>query len=201
MYLDHVTYTGPGIDDPETLGRLPRPLRGLLEQINGFIQFHGGLHVRGACSEPDWHSLGVAWKGEQSFAALYDAIDEEDIPFAEDCIGCQYLLRNDSVHYFEAETGDLEDLGKSFREFVEWVQADPVENLGMHPLLQLQKEGGNLQPGQLLSEYPFFFTKESANGVDLRAVPAMERRRFLADICRQLKDLPDGAKFNVEFTD
>ena len=56
MQLEQVTFTGPRLTDGDLLVRLPANLAGLLPQINGFIQFHGGLPVHGACHEPDWHS-------------------------------------------------------------------------------------------------------------------------------------------------
>ena len=60
MQLEHVTFTGPPLDDGDLLARLPANLAGQLRKINGFIQFHGGLHVPGVCHEPDWHSLRYA---------------------------------------------------------------------------------------------------------------------------------------------
>src|SRR3954470_21513558 len=63
MRLEDVTFVGPPIDDPEVLGLLPPELAGLLAGQNGFVQFRGGLHVRGACRGPAWHSLREAWLG------------------------------------------------------------------------------------------------------------------------------------------
>src|SRR5271166_4833360 len=97
MRLEHVTYRGPAIDDRAILAKLPRALTELLEQTNGFIQFHGGLHVRGACRQPDWHSLRAAWESEHAFHQLYPEVDPEDIPFAEDALGDQFLLRDGEV--------------------------------------------------------------------------------------------------------
>ena len=57
MNLDHVAFFGPPIDDEELFSQLPGNLSDLLRQINGFIQFQGGLHVRGLCRAPIWHSL------------------------------------------------------------------------------------------------------------------------------------------------
>ena len=109
--------------------------------------------MRGACREPAWHSLR-----------------EDDIPFAEDAVGDQWILRGDQVLRLAAETGDVEPLG-----------------LGLHPLLQLHQEGGRLEPGQLISVYPPFCTKESADGVSLRPVPADECHAFLWSLAEQLR--------------
>jgi hypothetical protein len=121
----------------------------------------------------------------------------DDIPFAEDAVGDQWLLRDGQVLRLAAETGEVEPLGLDLESFFAAIEDDPVETLGLHPLLQLQQEGGKLEPGELISVYPPFCMKESADGVSLRAVPARERHAFLRDLAAQLRDIPEGA--SVEF--
>lgn len=201
MKLEHVNYSGPAIDDPEVMTDLPKGLADLLQQMNGFIQFHGGLHLRGACLEPAWHSLRDAWMGENAFHRLYPDVKPTDIPFAEDSLGDQFLLRNGEVWQLYAETGEMESLEVSFKEFMQDVEDDPGEHLGLHPLLQFQREGGKLQPGQLLAAWPPFCLEESEDGVTLKAVSSSERRRFLADFAAKIRDLPDGATIDIETHD
>lgn len=201
MKLEHVTFTGPPLDDGHLLDRLPANLAGLLGQINGFIQFHGGLHVRGACHEPDWHSLRDAWDGEAAFWRLYPEVNQSDVPFAEDCMGDQFLLRDGVTHKLSAETGEIESLGIGLREFFEAVAADPVKFLSLQPLLQHQEDGGRLEPGQLLAASPPFCVEESADGVSLAAISTGERRRFLADLAAQLRDVPDGDQIEFRVVD
>jgi hypothetical protein len=199
MQLAHVTFVGPPIDDRELLSCLPENLAALLEQINGFIQYHGGLHLRGVCCEPAWHSLRVAWFGKQAFQYLYSGIIRpDDVPFAEDCMGDQFVLREGKVWRLFAETGELESLRIGYGTFLEKAQADPVEFLGMQPLLQFQSDGGQLEPGQLLAGFPPFCLEESSHAVHLAAVPSDERHRFLANLARKLKDVPDGGKLDFE---
>lgn len=201
MQLDHVTYAGPPPDDGDLLARLPTNLAGLLRQVNGFVQYRGGLHVRGACRAPDWHSLGDAWDGDAAFWRLYPDVSESDVPFAEDCLGDQFLLRATVVHKLAAETGEVESLGVGLWDFFAAVAADPVEYLSLHPLLRFEQDGGVLEPGRLLAAYPPFCTRESANGVSLAAIPAGERRRFLADLAAQLRDVPDGGSVDFRTPD
>lgn len=201
MKIEHTNFNGPAIDDRELLGKLPKELAKLLEQINGFIQYHGGFHVRGACLAPAWHSLRDAWIGKNAFHLLYPDVTPEDIPFAEDCMGDQFLLRDGTVWHLLAETGELESLEASFTEFMQNVEDDPGEHLGLHPLLQFQREGGHLQPGQLLTAWPPFCLEEAEDGVALKAIPSAERRAFLADFARQIRELPDGEKIKLERTD
>ncbi|HTK75675.1 MAG TPA: hypothetical protein VL371_10490 [Gemmataceae bacterium] len=201
MELQHVTYSGPPIDDEPLLARLPTSLADLLRQMNGFIQLHGGLHVRGACLQPAWHSLREAWAGGSAFHRFYPHVRRKDVPFAEDCMGDQFLLRSGRVYKLAAETGALEPMNVSLAAFFQAVAADPVEFLSLHPLIKFQHDGGRLEPGQLLGAFPPFCCKQSADGVSLAAIPTGERRRFLADLAAQVRDLPEGAEIEFEIAD
>src|SRR5215213_5445947 len=171
MELRDVIYEAPPIDDQDLLARLPHAYRQILEQINGFIQFYGGLHIRGVCAAPRWHALGEVWFGDHALSSLYSAVHADDIPFGQDVLGDQFLLRDVLVYRLSAETGELESLGCTLLEFLERAQNDPVGYLSLQPMLQFYNDGGTLTPGQLLNVYPPFCTKEAANGVSLRAVP------------------------------
>jgi hypothetical protein len=198
MKLDYLTFQGPPIDDEETLRLAPASLQRILNQVNGFIQFGGGLHVRGACHEPHWHSLRRAWQGDDAIHRRYSALLVEDVPFGQDCVGDQYLLRQDSVIKLAAETGDIEELKMPIMEFLEAVQRDPIGVLGLAPLLKFHQQGRTLLPGQLLNVYPPFCTKESSNGVSLAAIPVAERLAFLADLSKQLETVADGEQIVID---
>jgi hypothetical protein len=186
MDLDHVTYQGPAIDDLDVAARVPEVLRNILLKINGFIQFGGGFHIRGACREPLWHSLSRAWSGPLALFQLFPAVKETDVPFAQDCLGDQYLLRDGRVVHLQAETGEVHALPHSLLSFIEAIQCDPVETLKLQPLLAFWQEGGGLRSGQLLSVYPPFCAKESAAGVNYRAVSAEDRLGFLSSLAREI---------------
>jgi hypothetical protein len=198
MRFADITYTGPPIDDLELLAELPTPLADLLRHTNGLIAFRGGLHLRGACTEPAWHSLRAAWRGPDSFAARYPAIRPSDIPFAQDCVGDQFLLREGQVFRLETESGEIEPFDAAFTEFLEAACADTIGYLLLQPLLQFEAEGGRLEPGQLLSVWPPFCAVESADGVSLSAISATERLGFLADLATQLAGMPAGTRFRIE---
>src|SRR5262249_55265061 len=65
------TYSGAGITDHQILDKVPENYRRLLHQMNGFIWFDGGLHVRGAVLSPSWHSLREVWSGDFALHKLY----------------------------------------------------------------------------------------------------------------------------------
>src|SRR6185503_21076264 len=133
------------VDDPDILARVPVNLRDFVR--SGSVGFRGGLHVRGACRGPEWHSLRGAWEGAEAFHQLYSAVLPLDVPFGEDCMGDQFLVREGVVLLLAAETGTIEEIASSVEKFFANVEADAVDTLQMYPLLQFEAEGGQLQPG------------------------------------------------------
>jgi hypothetical protein len=192
--IGKVTFAGSAVDDPEILSLLPDELTSLLRDTNGFVLFHGGLHVRGAVCSPAWHSIRAMMEGEEALHKQYASVMQTDIPFAEDCVGDQFLLRVGEVWSLRAETGDIEKTAGSLSMFWAAIAKDPFEALNFNPDLRLE-------PGQLFHAYPPFCTKESKGGVKLKPVPALELIRFHADFAKQLAALPDGTSINVKVVD
>jgi hypothetical protein len=201
MKLQYLSYEGPQIDDIETLEKLPADLRNLLQQINGFIQFEGGLHIRGACSSPEWHSLAGAWTGENALWRLFPSVEQTDVPFGQDALGDQFLLRDGSVYRLQSETGYIESLQCGFYDFLEAAQLNAVKFLSLEPLIQFLNDNGVLLPGQMLSAYPPFCTTNAKDGVSLRAISSQERIAFLASFAAQTSSLPDGTAITIKVVD
>ena len=198
MELSHLTYQGPKFEiDSPVVDLLPSNLVELLKQVNGFVQFGGGLHVRGVCAQPDWHSLAQVMLGSEALHQSYRAVLPTDVPFAQDCVADQFLLRDSHVYKLQSETGKVEPLNLKLAQFFAAVEANPVEFLAMQALLRFRQDGGTLEPGQVLHVYPPFCTKEAADGVSLRCVSTVEALRFLADFSRQISGLAVGDKFRV----
>ena len=197
MELTDLIYSGPPIDGPDVRATLPLELSRVIGEINGFVQFKGGLHVRGVCEEPAWHSLQHVWTGAQPLHLLYDLIHPDDVPFAQDCVGDQFLLRNGEVLHLFAETGELKVLAASLDAFLKAATDDPIGFLSLEPLLQLINDGAVLEPGQLIHVHPPFCTKEAANGVSLRAVPAEELLAYHAELASQLPPDGDSVRFRL----
>jgi hypothetical protein len=190
-------YIGPPIDDFEILCRVPALLRDLLGRANGYVAYNGGLHVRGACLAPEWHSLRAVWDGPRALHRLFPAVSADDVPFAEDALGDQFLVRSGVVQRLHGETGKVESLGVDLAGFDVAVREDPIEYLGLHPLERFRAEGGVLEPGQLLSVYPPFVVADSGAGVSLRPIPAADRLGFLASFAAQIRELPEGAAIEL----
>ena len=180
------TFTLEGVDDQEIFALLPEDLQEILVQENGFVAFAGEFHLRGACLNPDWHSLRSVMHGGGALNVLFKSVETDDVPFAQDCFGDQFLLRQGQVWKLFAETDELENLEYTAVEFLKEVEENGMEFLELDYLQQFYLEGKELKPGELVGVWPPFCLKESENGLDLQALPAMERIEFLAELSREI---------------
>ncbi|TGE18310.1 SMI1/KNR4 family protein [Hymenobacter elongatus] len=193
-----ILYTGGELTDLVHFARLPSYLQAFLREQNGVVAYFGGLHIRGCVSEPTWHALHTAWQGEMAFWRTYAEVQETDIPFAQDCVGNQFLLRGDAVLFLDTETGELADLEVDFKHFLFGVEKFPLDALGMEPLRGFQQHGGALQPGELLSLYPPVCIASAERKPKINIQPAADRLAWLADFHRQIKDLPSGQRIHLK---
>ena len=192
--LPGISWRGGPIDDAELLRDLPPELADILNELNGFILHEGALHFRGASQTPEWHSLRAAWKGPNALHLFYEELEPGDIPFAQDQLGDQFLLREGTVLQLSAETGGLEPFAESLEEFLDGLSEDVEEflNVGLDHALQ---------PGQLLLASPPFCFQESESGASLRPKPAGEVIRLHADLAKRIKDVPEGGEIDFKFAD
>jgi hypothetical protein len=197
MELD-ITWAGPPIDDLQLLSKLPDDLTKLLKSVNGFIQFGGALHVRGACQNLEWHSLRHAWESTDAFHRHYRTVKRSDVPFAQSALGDQYFIRDNEVYRLDTECDEIESLDMDFKTFLEEVQSEPIGALNLEPLEEFWDHGGALEPGHLLSVMPPFVLAQPDTKYSYRAISALDRLRFLADFAKQIRDLPDGATISFK---
>jgi hypothetical protein len=90
-----IVFEGPPLAETTLLSQMPEAFASILSEKNGFIAFRGGLHVRGICENPEWHSLEDAWIGASALHRLFPEISPNDIPFAQDCMGDQFVFRGE----------------------------------------------------------------------------------------------------------
>jgi hypothetical protein len=200
MPFEEVSFIGESLDAAHPdLERLPSELAALLASANGLVAFRGGFHLRGLVADPEWHSLRAAWDGPAAIHRLFPAVRPTDIPFAQDALGDQLVLRADVVWRLSAETGELASLGLPLGKFLQELQADPDGTLGLEPLRRFERDGGTLAPGELLNVYPpFVFTTTGPTDRSFRAISAIEQVSYLAHIAAQLADVSDGANVEIK---
>jgi hypothetical protein len=190
MSISGITWKGESIEDVELLAELPAEVVRVLSDTNGFILHEGAVHVRGACLTPEWHSLRAAWRGPNAFHILYDDLRPSDIPFGQDQVGDQFLIREGIVLRLFSETGEVERLADSLQDFFSRVSSDVEGYLNV-------ELSHTMQPGQLLHAFPPFCFANGGESASLKPLPASEVILFHADLARQIRNVPDGGQ--VEF--
>jgi hypothetical protein len=196
IHLKDVSWVGPPIDDLEILDLCPPGLRDLLGKVNGFIQFKGAFHVRGASAAPAWHSLRNALQGPLSFCSLYPEIKPGDVPFAEDALGDQYFLRGDLVMVLQSESGDVKPTGVNFHGFMLKLQDERASSIDLGDDSVLGTGKYRIQPGELLGVWPPYVMKHDG-AFSMKPQPTLHHRLFLADLAEDIRTIPDGGNFNA----
>lgn len=183
--LSNITYLGDKIDDFDLFENLPDYLKDFYSVTNGFVAFNGGLHIRGCVLSPKWHSLREYWIGDTNLKELFGSIERDDIPFAQDCFGDQYVIRDNRIWRLSAETDEIENLEISFNDFLGAVETKPLEFLNIEKI-----EPNTLGPGQIFNVVPPFCVESSE--YSFKPLQIEEQIRYLSDFSKQIKIIPDG---------
>jgi len=198
MTLQGVTYQGPKLETPARLEGLPDDLFEILWQVNGFVAYAGGLHVRGMVDQPEWHSLEHYWTGEMALHKLFSGIEETDLPFGQDFLGNQFFLRGDDVWKLRGDTGEIRSMGVDLPHFLEAARQDPIEFLELHLLAKFSEAVGMLEPGRLVHTIPPLCMSREQNKLALKPAPIDGTIAFLAHFARQIEDVPEGMEVNLK---
>jgi hypothetical protein len=197
MTLQGVIYKGPPIEDPAVLQGLPGELFEVLWQVNGFVAYAGGLHVRGFVDDPEWHSFSRYHSGEMALSNLFQQVKKYDVPFGQDFLGNQFLLRDSEVFKLRADTGEVNSLRVDLAQFFEAAKEDPVSYLSLELLALFHEQFGALEPGQLIHTMPPLCLKRADKKLAMKAVAADNVIAFLANFARQINETPEGTEINL----
>ncbi|MEN6372365.1 MAG: hypothetical protein ABFD64_10170 [Armatimonadota bacterium] len=195
--MKNAIYTGPPIDDHCTFELMPAELQARLSKMNGCVAFKGGLHMRGVCKKLLWHSIENVWRGEYALFKLFSTVLPTDIPFAQDCLGDQFLLRDSVVYRLSAETGEVQSMEVDLDGFFTRVEEDPVGFLMLSPLILFLQQGGKMEPGQSLSVYPPFCCVESSQGISVKAIDTLQLLMAHAQLAQAISKHQPGDKLNI----
>ena len=190
--ISDLNYIGNTIDDLDIFDILPDYLKNFYSKLNGFIAFQGGLHIRGCSKEPGWHSLREIWFGEFKLSSLFDSIESNDIPIAQDCFGDQFVIRMGHIWLLHSETDEITDLKIDFGQFLEQTFSGKPKFLNIHNIQNLK-----LKPGQLINVVPPFCI-DSKKGYSFKPVDASEQIKYLSFFSKEIIKLPDGTPINIK---
>jgi hypothetical protein len=181
------------VDFINRFGRRGEELRLLLSDVNGFYAFESALHVLPAASDTHYTDL-ERWNRHEIWKSSYGQVLDHILCFAEDVFGGQFCICDDSVCYFEPETGELDQVSSTLEEWAKMVIGDYENRTGFPLAHQWQKIHGPLPVGQrLVPKKPFVLGGEFDLD-NLVAYDAISGMRVRGELARQIRDLPDGSQ-------
>lgn len=172
----------------------------LLQRKNGFFAFESALHFLSASKHAKGYDV-QSWNDEHGWVAAYGDAVSGCLFFAEDVFGEQFVLKDGAVHRFDPETAKFTAVADSLDEWARVILEDYRTETGYEVAHAWQTQHGPLGLHQrLVPKTPFILGGDYAvdNVMALDAKKGMELR---ADIWRQIKDLPPGAKVEIRLTE
>jgi hypothetical protein len=191
---DEQPHLPPSVTDQA--GRLANDLLDLLRNRNGFFAFGPALHVFPANSTAmswgltEWNMPGL-WKHE------YQSFVDPGLCFAEDAFGNQFSIKNDNVHFFQAETGELQQVANSIEEWAKLVLSDDGFWTGWPIAENWSKRNGPLPLHTRLHPAQPFVCGGSYDADNLKSIDAAEMMAQWGSFAIQIRDLPDGALVKI----
>lgn len=172
----------------------------LLSRKNGFYAFESALHVYPSGAECGQYTL-EQWNAPEMWKQQYGDVAVNLLCFAENIFGDQFAIHGDKICRFDSETGECEDFAFNLEEWAEKILLDYNYETGFPLAHAWQEQHGALKPGQrLIPKVPFVLGGDY-DVANLFACAALKGMHLRADIYRQIKDLPDGAKIKFEITE
>jgi len=181
-------------------GERGQELSRLLERKNGFHAFLSALHVFPLADSPSDGDL-AGWNRKELWKSEYGDLMSSALFFAEDLFGGQFGIRDGEICSFEPETGEFEVLAPDLEGWAEQILREHEVLAGTELAREWQEANGALPPGKRLAPKVPFVAGGEFEVKNLYAAEPVQTMRFRANLARQIKDLPEGAKIQFKVTD
>ncbi len=192
---------GP-ISVPESLTRFSQgsELLSMLQMCNGFYSFESALLVRTVGCDSGIPLDAALWNNQSLWVGEYGDLLQGLFCFAEDIFQDQFCLSPLGIVRFVAETGEQKFLADSLEGWASAMLTNSRFETGWPFTVEWIKENGPIPAGKrLMPKIPFFLGGQYSLD-NLWLGDDVDGMRFKADIARQTRALPDGAKVDLRVT-
>lgn len=172
--------------------RCPNKLKALLEMRNGFIAFESALVVfptrksKGVPGILEWNDLN-GWRN-----VYQDVVSPEDLCFAHDLFGGQFVITKSGVIHMDPETGHVMPYADSIEGWAERLLDHYAEDTAWGLGHEWQMIHGSLPPHmRLLPKLPFVLGGEY-EVENLIAVECHEAMNYWGQLYNAIKGVSDG---------
>lgn len=172
---------------------LPNELKKIYEYTDGFFAFESALHVFPLTDNNNQRESIASWNRQIEFIDTYNLEYPNEIIFAEDAIGGQFVLTSTGVSLLDLETNEREFVAPDIESWAKSI-LDDYEYLAAFTLAHdWQMMHGTLPVGCRLSpNIPFILGGEFL-ATNLKPIPRKELLRFRAHLFEQIRDIPSGS--------
>lgn len=175
-------------------GDIPEILRPLARVKNGFYAFESALHVY------PWGETGeggASLRDRELWRREYGDEVAGLTFFAEDAFGFQFATDGEAILFFDPETAEREHMAADVEEWAAAVLDDVATYTGFPVMHEWQARNGTISPGHRLAPAIPFVLGGGYDAREMRMAESIHLMRFRADLYRQIKGLPDGARIRL----
>lgn len=181
-------------------GGLGQELTELLGVKNGFFAYDRALRVFPLGKTEEGFDL-EEWNSAELWRSAYgDILTGEELFFAEDIFGEQFLIREGSVWRFDPETGEQEAFAPTLDEWAYRILDEDQIEVGTLFANDWTHLHGPLDARKRLIPRRLFTLGGQFELENLFAADAVKAMRFRGEFARQIRDLPDGTEIELELT-
>ncbi len=181
-------------------GDLADPLETLLRTKNGFFAFERALHLFPLGKQTQGYDL-ERWNSQELWRNHYSDLLMDGLCFAEDIFGEQFLIREGQIWRFDPETGEQEEHAADLNEWAYKILDDDQVEVGSLFANDWEYLQGPLDPEKRLIPRQLFVFGGDFDLENLVALDAVKGMQVRAEVAQQIRDLPDGSRVEVEFTE
>jgi hypothetical protein len=180
------------------MGSVDQDLLAMLAGKNGFFAFESALHVFPVGRHASPYNL-EEWNIElhREYGEMADGL----MFWAEDIFGCQFVISDGQIGFFDLETGRVRHLAQTLEDWANLILAEYALHTGYPLAKEWQKQNRPLEEGERLVPKLFFVGGGEYAVDNLYASDAVAGMRVRAHLAREIKDLPDGARVRIKVTD
>jgi hypothetical protein len=174
-------------------------LRSILVLKNGFYGFANCLHVFPYGLAQSLAGTIQSWNAPTNWRQKYADLDSRLVFFAEDLFGEQFGLIGKEVFRFNPETGKVSHVCIGIDAWAAKILEKTNLETGYGLGADWQRKYGDLPHGHRLMPRQPFVLGGKFEPSNLCLIEATEGMHLRSELARQIRDLPDGTKINVEF--
>jgi len=177
----------------------PSQLKALLSMRNGFFAFESSLVVF-----PTIDCMGVPgileWNDLEGWRVFFrDVLASDDLCFAHDLFGIQFVITNSEVVKMNPETGDVKRYAESIEGWAERLLDNYEEDTAWVLAHEWQIKNGMLPPHmRLMPKIPFVLGGEF-EVENLVAVECHQAMRYWGQLYNNIRSISDGEVIRLDY--